>query len=164
MQIRNMFVISLSVLLCGCAAPLVQMSDGALAVKVAKSDPPDNYSEIGPITAIDGEGCGYFGYIGTYDRAVIRLKNKAYEMGGDYVQIFSLTEPHFRPGCFDNIYQVNGTAFKKTSDTQSPLPITNINRKSGVDKLRELKKLLDENIITKQEYETQKAKILSDGI
>jgi len=164
MKIGTILVISLSALLFGCAAPVVKMSNGATAVKVAKSDPPDNYSEIGPITAIDGKGCGGFGYRGTYDRAVIRLKNKTYEMGGDYVQVFSLTEPHFRPGCFDNSYKINGTAFKKTGNAPSPLPITDTSKKSGADKLRELKKLLDENIITEQEYEAQKARILKDGI
>ena len=107
MRIPNIVILLVATFLYGCAAPEIKMSSGASTVKVAKSDPPDNYSEIGPITAIDGEGCGGFGYRGTYNRAVIRLKNKTYKMDGDYVQIFSLTEPHFRPGCFDNIYKIN---------------------------------------------------------
>ena len=70
-----------------------------------------------------------------------------------------------RKAASTEIYSISGTAFnKETNDSPSPLSITDTSRKSGAYKLRELKKLLDENIITKQEHDAQKAKILSDGI
>ncbi len=150
--------------LVGCAAPAVKLQDSGRAVKVGKSDPTDNYSELGPITAIDGSGCGGFGYRGTYDRAVVVLKNKAAALGGDYVQIFTLTEPHFRPGCFDNVYKINGTLFKKTSESPSPVPIVETKKRSLAEKLRELKALLEEGIITEKEFQEQKSKILNDSI
>lgn len=164
MNNRNVIIIVFSAFLFGCSAPPVKMSDGGMTVKVGKSDPTDNYTEIGPVTAIDGKGCGGFGYKGTYDRAVIQLKNKTYEIGGDYVQIFTIREPYPSPGCFVNEYKINGTAFKKTSNSPSPVPIKDASKKSGAQKLRELKKLLDEKIITQQEYDSQKVKILKDGI
>lgn len=148
----------------GCATPAVKLSDAGRMVKVGKSDPADNYTEIGPITATDGSGCGAFGSRGTYDRAVKVLKNKASLQGGDYVQIFTLTEPHFRPGCFDNVYTINGTLFKKTSDRPSPVPIVDIDKVSGIEKLRKLKSLLDEGVITQEEFDEEKAKILRDGL
>lgn len=153
-----------AVFLGGCAAPAVMLHEDGRAVKVGKSDPADNYSEIGPITAIDGSGCGAYGYRGTYDRAVAILKNKAAQQDGNYVQIFTLTEPHFRPGCFDNVYKINGTLFKKISDSPSPVPIIETKGASDTEKLRDLKSLLDEGIITEEEFQEQKANILSDGI
>jgi hypothetical protein len=136
----------------------------AKTVKVAKSDPADNYSEIGPITATDGFGCGAFGNRGSYDLAMVRLKNMAHEKGGDYVQLVTLTEPHLRGNCMDNVYTISGTLYKKTSDSPSPLQIVEKSAKSGNDKLRELKKLLDDGIITKEEFDAHKHKILESGI
>lgn len=150
--------------LVGCAGPEIKLSSGAASVKIAKSDPADNYKEIGPITASDGSGCGMFGYLGTYDRAVITLKNIAYRLGGDIVQIFTMKEPHLRGECFDNTYTISGTLFKKISDAPSPLPIIEKSSKSNVDKLRELKSLLDSGVITTDEFNSQKRKILESGI
>lgn len=156
---------TISLLLVGCAAgPEVRLSSGATNVKIAKSDPADNYKEIGPITASDGSGCGGFGYRGTYDRVVTNLKNMAYQLGGDFVQIFTMTEPHLRGGCFDNTYTISGTLFKKTSDSPSLLPIIEKSSKSNGDKLRELKSLLDGGVITADEFNSQKRKILESGI
>jgi len=146
------------------SAPKVNLSDAGRNVNVGKSDPADNYSEIGPITATDGASCGAYGYRGTYDRAVTNLKNKGSNMGGDYIQIFSLTEPHLRGGCFDNVYTISGTLFKQTAKSPTPLPIKQTNESTGFNKLRELKKLMDEGIITEQEFVKQKQTILNNGL
>lgn len=162
---KSICIFALAALLAGCvSAPILTLSEAGKGVKVGKSDPADNFSEIGPITAIDGTGCGAFGYRGTYDRAVIKIKNMGAEMGGDYVQVFSLTEPHLRGDCFSNAYKINGTLFKKTSESPTPLPIRQTNIESGFDRLRELKKLLDDGIITENEYALQKERILSEGL
>lgn len=166
MKIYQNVVLAISViLLSGCVTiPQVQLKEHADAVKVAKADPANNYKELGPISASDGDGCGGFGFQGTYERAVILLKNKAYEMGGDFVQIYSMVEPHLVPGCFVNQYTINGTLFKKTADNPSSLQVIDSTPKKGSDKLRELKKLLDEKIITQDEYDSQKKKILEVGL
>ncbi|WP_444922854.1 hypothetical protein ACJJH9_11690 [Microbulbifer sp. DLAB2-AF] len=150
--------------LVGCTGPAIMLSDEGKVVKVGKADPADNYSEIGTITATDGKGCGGFGFKGTYERAIIALKNKASELGGDYVQIYTAIEPHFTPSCYVNTYKINGMLFKKTSENPTPVPIVEANVASSAEKLRELKALLDEGIITKKEFGEQKRKILSRGI
>ncbi len=164
MKLLSTVVPIITLLIVGCSAPQIKMSPESLAVKVGKSDPADNYSEIGPITASDGKGCGLYGYRGTYNRAVVNLKNRAYQSGGDYVQIFTMKEPHSRGGCFDNTYTISGSLFKKTSESPSPIPIIEKSDRSNADKLRELKSLLDEEIITKDEFYAQKKRILESGI
>lgn len=153
-----------TILVVGCTAPTVMLSDAGRVVKVGKSDPTDNYTEIGPITATDGRGCGAYGYRGSYDRAVVELKNKASLQGGDYVQIFTLTEPHFRPGCFDNVYKINGTLFEKTSENPSSVPIVEAKQMTLSEELRDLKALLDDGIISEKEFQDQKTKILNEGL
>ncbi|TRZ89904.1 MAG: hypothetical protein D4R88_04580 [Methanosarcinales archaeon] len=138
----------------GCAAPQVRLTAGAEVVRVAKADPPDNYEDIGPVSGFDGEGCGGFGYLGTYERAITNIKNRAYSLGADYVQIFTITEPHYRPNCFDNEYKLSGTAYKKVRDLPSPTPIINKSpNDNALEKLRTLKQMKDEGLITEQEYQ-----------
>lgn len=163
-MLKKITLCTVALYLAGCATPAVKLQDTARAVKVGKSDPTDNYSEIGPITAIDGKGCGGFGYRGTYDRAIVLLKNKAASQGGDYVQIFTITEPYFSPGCFNNVYKINGTLFKKTSENPRPVSIVETKKSSLTEKLRELKTLLEEDIITEKEFQEQKTRILKNDI
>jgi hypothetical protein len=160
----------LSVLLClglaGCAtAPLVSLNPGAEVVRVAKADPSDNYQEVGPVSGYDGSGCGYYGYCGSYERAMINLKNRANKMGADYVQIFTITEPHLDSDCYNNIYKISGTAYKKVRDLPSPTPI--VNQTTGnndliEDKLKTLNKLLADGLIKQKEFDEQKQKLLDD--
>lgn len=102
--------------LVGCASPTpppVFLLEGARDVRVAKSDPPDSYKEVGQVSAADGQGCGRFGYQGTYERAMVLLKNRAYQMGADYIQLFTMSEPRLVSDCFVNQYKLSGTAYKK---------------------------------------------------
>ena len=102
--------------LVGCATPTpptVFLLDGAREVRVAKSDPPDSYKEVGQVSVADGQGCGGFGYLGTYQRAMVLLKNSAYRMGADYVQLFAISEPRLVSDCFVNQYKLSGTAYRK---------------------------------------------------
>jgi len=101
--------------LVGCASiPQVTLLEGANNVRVGKMDALDSFQDIGPISVEDGEGCGGFGYQGTYDRAMTLLKNKAFKMGADYVQIFTVSEPYSATSsCFVNLYKISGTAYKK---------------------------------------------------
>jgi hypothetical protein len=158
------FVTLVVILLSSCAAPNVALRPEAMKVVVGKNDPTDIFSEVGPVSGYDGNGCGGFGHRGTYERAMIDIKNKASELGGDYVQLFTITEPHFRPGCFDNEYKLSGTAYKKVRETPSQTPIVKVNtdenQKSLSDKLRELLKLKEDGLLSEEEYQTQRNKIL----
>jgi hypothetical protein len=101
----NLFVVPL--LIAGCkSAPPVILSQSAADIQVGKSDPASNFRMIGPLTVYDGEGCGGFGYCGSYERAVTYLRNQVSYMGGDYAQIVSIQEPHLRGQCFDNVYSI----------------------------------------------------------
>lgn len=40
-------------------------------------------------------------------------------MGADYVQIYTITEPHLEGGCFDNVYSIKGEAFRYKYVTNS---------------------------------------------
>ena len=92
------------------------------------------------------------------------MKNLAAQRGGHYVQIFTLKEPHSSPGCYVNEYVISGTLFKKTSNKPSPIPMVLEKNLTAIEKLRQLKSLLDENIITKEEFEKQKSAILAHGL
>jgi len=151
--------------LSGCATtvPLLQLAPGAEEVLVAKSDPGDNYRIVGPVSGIDGEGCGGFGYKGTYERAITSLRNRTHQMGGDYAQIISLSEPHLAGDCFKNSYTVRATAYRKTRSKPSPILIEDTGEEKLTKKLRELKKLHDDGILTSEEYDAQKERLLNEG-
>ena len=151
-------------LLSGCVtAPPLQLTEGANSVLVAKSDPGDNYEIIGPVSGSDGESCGLSGYLGTYERATTNLRNKTFSMGGNYAQIVTLTEPHLRGDCFDNEYVIRATAYKKVRTQPSAIPIIDAGEEKLTKKLYELKKLLDDGVLTKEEYESQKNRLLEKG-
>lgn len=164
MNSKTAYMLSLLLAIAGCAtAPPIQLTPGATNVLVAKSDPGDNYEIIGPVSGSDGKGCGLFGYMGSYERAITDLRNRTYVIGGDYAQIISLTEPHLRGDCFDNEYVIRATAYKKVRSQPSPTPIIEAGEEKLTKKLRELKKLLDDGVLTKEEYENQKSKLLEKG-
>jgi hypothetical protein len=51
------------------------------------------------------------------------LKNRAYQLGADYVQIFTIREPYLSGDCFRNEYAITGTAYKKVRELPSLAPI-----------------------------------------
>ncbi len=164
MKSTNACLFILFLTIAGCVTiPPRQLAPGADSVLVAKSDPSDNYEILGPVSGIDGKGCGGFGYIGSYERATTDLGNKTYQMAGDYAQIILLTEPHLSGDCFDNEYVIRATAYKKVRNQPSPIPIVDSGKESFANKLRELKKLQDDGVLTKEEYESQKHKLLEKG-
>lgn len=165
MKIRTVVLLILFLTMAGCATPRppMQLAPGAGNVLVAKADPGDNYEIIGPVSGIDGQGCGGFGFVGSYERATTSLRNKTYDMGGNYAQIISMTEPHLSSDCFDDRYTIRATAFKKLRNKPSPTPIEEVGEEKLTKKLRELKKLQDDGVLSKDEYENQKAKLLEKG-
>jgi hypothetical protein len=163
MNSKTVVLLSLLLAIAGCGAPQMQLKSGASNVLVAKSDPGDNYEILGPVSGFDGKGCGAFGYMGSYERATTNLRNKTYDMGGNYAQIISLTEPHLRGDCFDNQYVIRANAYKKVRNQPSPTPFVDVGEEKLTKQLRELKKLLDDGILSKEEYEKQKTKLLEKG-
>ena len=101
--------------------------------------------------------------MGSYERATTSLRNRTYNMGGNYAQIISLTEPHLRGDCFDNEYVIRATAFKKVRNQPSPTSFVEVGEEKLTKILRELKKLLDDGILSKEEFEKQKTKLLEKG-
>ena len=147
MKVKVAVLLSLILLVVGCAsAPHMELTPGANSVLVAKSDPGDNYEIVGPVSGLDGEGCGAFGYKGSYERATTSLRNRTYDMGGNYAQIISLTEPHLSGDCFDNKYVIRATVYKKVRSQPSPTPIVDSGEEKMTKKMRELRKLLDEGV------------------
>ena len=100
-------------ILVGCVAEPIPLNPAAFQIRIGKSDPGEGYIEVGPVTATHGGGCGGFGSRGTYEGAYAILKNKAATLGADYVQIYTVSEPHPAGGCFVNAYTITGTAYRK---------------------------------------------------
>lgn len=126
MKMRHGLLLTFIFSLGGCVsspAPPMLLDPGAEKVQVAKSDPSDNYEIVGPVTGLDGKGCGLYGYMGSYERATTSLRNKTLKMGGNYAQIITLTEPHLSGDCFNNQYVIRATAYKKTKDHPTPTQI-----------------------------------------
>src|SRR6185436_2486478 len=100
----------------GCATvpPPPTLAAGAEQVRTGKGDPDPGMEELGPIEVWDGKRCGHLGKRGSFKHVMIRLKNKAAEMEADYVQIFTITEPHpVTSTCFDDRFVVRGVAFRR---------------------------------------------------
>lgn len=100
------------VVIAGCAtASVPRLSPAAQEVRTGKGDPPGEMQELGPVEATNGSGCGGFGERGTYEGAMVVLRNKAASLGATYVQIFTMSEPHREPGCHVNAFVIRGTAY-----------------------------------------------------
>lgn len=162
----NLFFIScLSIFLLGCAsAPPVQIQAGADSVQVSKTGPGEDYDLLEEVSGSDGSLCGELGYEGTYERAVIKLQNRTQYVGGDYAQITNVIKPHMKGECFDNVYRLEATAYKRVRNIPEPAPVDDSCGENSADKLRKLKSLLDDGIISQAEYEDQKAKMLEKGL
>jgi Short C-terminal domain len=162
---KTAVLLSLLVAVSGCALtrPVLQLVPGAEKVSVAKDFPGESYKVIGPVSGSDGTQCGLQGYRGSYDRAITSLKNRTYELGGDYAQIMTLSEPHWIGDCFDNEYVIEATAYKKLRDQPTATPGKEAGEEKLTKQLRELKKLYDDGVLSKEEYEQQKTKLLEKG-
>lgn len=95
---------------CGTAA-VVPLTPEGEAVQVEKQPAPPGSRNLGPVDASNGRGCGLFAARGSYDGAVADLRNRAAEVGGNYVQIETVTEPHDESGCTTGGYAIRGVVF-----------------------------------------------------
>jgi hypothetical protein len=117
----------LAVVACGCAtADVPSLSPAAERLRIGKNDPEPGMREIGQIEAVNGTGCGAFGAKGTYEGAMNDLKNRGAAMNADYVQIFTVTEPHGEPGCYQDSFLIRATAFKASRAVRAPAPAAGV--------------------------------------
>ena len=72
-----------------CAhAPVSGVTEAGARVDVGKGDPPKDMVELGAFEAADPPGCPSDSKTGTYEGALVSLRNTAGRLGADYVQIF----------------------------------------------------------------------------
>jgi Short C-terminal domain len=145
------------VTLAGCAAkPPAPPTPGAETVRIATNHPGGSFVELGPVTGVDGQGCGDSGKRGSRDGAVSSLMKNAFAMGGTHVQVIALYEPRQMGDCFVNTYRINGTAYREAKSAAQT-----VSRNDVVQSLRELQKLREDGVITPQEFDRLKTKIIS---
>ena len=65
--------------------------------------------------AVDGNGCGLLGTLGTYDGAAALLSQRARALGADYVQVTSVKEPVATRECVEKTYTLSGVAYRTSA-------------------------------------------------
>ena len=137
----------------GCATKKPEAPvPGAETVRVGTSHPGASFFELGPVSGVDGQGCGDDGKRGSRDAAVASLMKNAFAMGGTHVQVQALYEPRQMGECFVNVYRVTGTAYREAKAAASGTDV--------VQALRELQSLRDAGTITQPEFEKLKANMI----
>jgi len=160
--------------LSGCSiSPLtVDLDPGAENVIVKDVKPSNDYDMITSISASNGRGCRDFGYLGTQEEALKDLKNKTNDLRGDYAQIVKVTKPHLDGGCYVNEYEIMAIIYRKGDpkpvQVAPPVQQTQVvapqsDEEVFTKKMRELKALLDDGVLSQKEYDAQKAKLLDQG-
>ncbi len=171
MNFKILTTISIFTLLTGCSisAPTTNLKDGAQNITVTKEKPKDGYELVVPVTVVHGKGCRDFGYLGSKEEALKELKNKTLELQADYAQITKISEPHLDGGCYVNEYAITALVYRKANNTKvasvptQTIAKTNSDEEPFTKKMRELKSLLDDGLLTKEEYNTQRKKLLKQG-
>lgn len=109
------FIQLISILvLVGCSATQVSMHPDSVNVQVGTNPPSEGYTQLGPITARHGGGCGLYGAQGSFEGAMNILRNVAAQRGADYVQIIRQQGEHMTGLCLDRGYTIDGFAYKKS--------------------------------------------------
>jgi hypothetical protein len=101
-------------LLAGCTAAHVAVAPDASGVRVGTQPPGSAHEQLGAVTAKHGGGCGLYGTRGDYEGAYTLLRNKAAQLGADYVQIIKVTEPRLEGICMNQSYVLDGMAYRIT--------------------------------------------------
>lgn len=111
----------------GCAAAEVAVVPDASRVRVGSQLPVGVYEQLGAVTAQHGGGCGLYGTRGNYEGAFTLLRNKAANLGADYVQILRVTEPHLEGICMNQAFVIDGIAYKITQRPSAPPAASGLN-------------------------------------
>ena len=165
MKLKIVTTLAIAGFVVGCStSPLsVDLEPGAQNIIVKDIKPTGAYEVIAPVSVSNGKGCRDFGYLGTREEAMKELKNKTKEINGEYAQITAVTKPHLDGGCFKNEYTIMALVYKKGTPKAVQLPEINSEEEVFTKKLRELKSMLSDGVLTQTEYDAQKAKLLDQG-
>lgn len=98
--------------LAACTAGRIDGVPEASRVRVGSQAPSGDIDQLGAITAQHGGGCGLYGARGTYEGAFAVLRNKAAQIGADYVQILRVKEPRLEGACMNQAFVIDGMAYK----------------------------------------------------
>jgi hypothetical protein len=96
----------------GCEVTPPPLTPQARAVQVLKADPPEGSTDLGPITAYDGFGCGALVSDGTYEGAVANLRRQAAAKGANYAEIVGIVPPHEKEGCENSSFTIHAHLFR----------------------------------------------------
>ena len=162
---RNYFlIVFIGILLFGCSpANLIvtgtkrkAIAPGEVVIYNAQTT-PQNYEIIGRIN-VQSEST--VGRSGAHKRNISKLKTKAASVGANGLILGDTQNSHNAWG--DGFMSINAIAIyvSKENASNNNIPKDEINSQSKTEKLRELKKLLDEGILTQEEFDNEKKKIL----
>ena len=110
--LRRARIVAVVLALAGCSAAQVAVTPDASRVRVGTQPPGESYEQLSAITAKHGGGCGLYGTRGDYEGAYTILRNKATQLGADYVQVVRVTEPHLEGMCMNQAYVIDGLAYR----------------------------------------------------
>ena len=124
---------------------------------------PSHYEIIGRIN-VQSEST--LGRSGAHNRNIEKLREKSASVGGTGLILGDVQNSHNAWG--DGFMSMNATVIYvdpnvKTIPENINPKFTDTQTKSKADRLRELKQLLDEGILTQKEYDNEKKKILNDN-
>lgn len=108
------------VLACRPRPAVSDAPDRSDEIEAQKADAPPGSHAIANVEAIDGGGCGMLGVIGNYAGALRAVKNKAIDMGANYVKIVEVIEPHNVAGCYDKAFTIRGVAYAMPPGAVAP--------------------------------------------
>ncbi len=93
LRVRGATLLVTILLAGGCSAAQIAVAPDATRVRTGSRPPDGAYDQLGAITATHGGGCGLYGTRSNLEGAYTILRNKAAQLGADYVQILAVTEP-----------------------------------------------------------------------
>lgn len=97
---------------CGVPASSAVLSPMGQTVRVGRSDAEAACVELGPVETTHGSGCGMFGRQGTYEDAYVLFRNRAAELGANYLRLDQQVPPHSESGCYNQEFTIRGVAFR----------------------------------------------------
>jgi len=105
---------------CFATASPTELTEAGRVVRTGTAEPGAGYLQLEPVSGSHGRGCGRMGLSGTYEGALVALRNAAAEQHADYVRIDRDEPPHHTPDCFVNTYTLAGVAFRQSADAPPP--------------------------------------------
>src|SRR3954463_14943925 len=106
--------------LAGCAGS-VPPAASADAIRIDKAPPAPGSQPLRGLRATDGQGCGLFTHVGTYEGASANLREQAKALGADYVQITDVKEPYADHGCVHKEFTLLGVAYRSPAAPKPPI-------------------------------------------